>query len=269
MTTHVGATLRLLRLQSGLGLRDLARRLGVSTTYLSRVENGIDAAPTAARIGDMARELGVPTGLLLELSRRVTPFLADYVAEVPEAASLFLDVARRRLDERQLRELRAILEERFPERPARTPTPRLSDLLTPERIILGLRCATLDDALDIAAGRLARVVKHESAGLAAALKQREAEASSAIGGRIAVPTLRVDGASAAAALVTFARPLSCATPDGDGLRVLVVLLGPIEGPHVGTTLASVARLSTRGLVETVLEATTPARAIARLALLER
>jgi transcriptional regulator with XRE-family HTH domain len=40
-----GATLRLLRLGSGLSLRDLARRLGVSSTYLSRVENGLDPVP--------------------------------------------------------------------------------------------------------------------------------------------------------------------------------------------------------------------------------
>lgn len=42
---HLGATLRLLRTDAGLSLRDLARRIGVSSAYLSRVENGVDAPP--------------------------------------------------------------------------------------------------------------------------------------------------------------------------------------------------------------------------------
>ena len=43
---NLGATLRLLRVEAGLSLRELAARVGVSTAYLSRVENGHDAAPT-------------------------------------------------------------------------------------------------------------------------------------------------------------------------------------------------------------------------------
>src|SRR5512145_1351730 len=99
---HFGATLRLLRLESGLSLRDLARRLDVSGAYLSRVENGLDAVPTPSRLDAMARELGVPAPVLLSLAHRISPLVVDYVEQVPAAGRVLLEIAHRRLDERQL-----------------------------------------------------------------------------------------------------------------------------------------------------------------------
>ena len=62
--SSLGGTLRRLRLESGISLRDLARRLGVSSAYLSRVEHGLDAVPTPERLEAMAEELGVPAAML-------------------------------------------------------------------------------------------------------------------------------------------------------------------------------------------------------------
>jgi len=92
---HFGATLRLLRLESGLGLRDLARRLNVSGAYLSRVENGLDSIPTSARAEAIAGALQIPAPLLLELAHRVSPLVVDYVDAVPEAGSLLLEIEHR------------------------------------------------------------------------------------------------------------------------------------------------------------------------------
>lgn len=268
---HFGATLRLLRLESGLGLRDLARRLGVSSAYLSRVENGHDPAPTPARLEHLARELGVPAPLLMDLAHRVSPFLADYIEQVPEAGVLFLEIAHRRLDPGQLSELRAFLDERFP---ASTPVAsgsmrRLSDLLVPDRVILGLRCESIEDALDIVAGRLVGASKGCSAPmLAAALKSREHNVSSAIGGAVGVPCAYLSKADEAAALVTFASPLAYPTPDGEPLRLLIVLMGPPEATHRLLRLAHVARLTARGLADALVALESPRQVISRLALLE-
>ena len=68
---HFGATLRLLRIEAGLGLRELAQRVGVSSAYLSRVENGHDAPPTPDRLATIARILGLSPSVLLELGQRV------------------------------------------------------------------------------------------------------------------------------------------------------------------------------------------------------
>src|SRR3712207_1940181 len=88
---HLGATLRLLRVDAGLSLRDLARRIGVSSAYLSRVENGLDAVPTPERLAAIARELDVPSTLLMDVAHRVSPFVASYLEQVPGAGRLFLE----------------------------------------------------------------------------------------------------------------------------------------------------------------------------------
>src|SRR6187549_1367350 len=172
-----GTTLRLLRLQSGLGLRDLARRVGVSSTYLSRVESGIDPAPTPARLVNIARELGVPPQTLLEIAHRVGPLLAEYVERVPEAGSLFADVALRGLNAAQLLEVQTFVRTRFPlrARDLAAPARSLAALLSEDHVVLELRCAAVADALQIAAGRLASEGADVSA-IVAGLLARNAEA---------------------------------------------------------------------------------------------
>ena len=264
---HFGATLRLLRLESGLGLRDLARRLGVSSAYLSRVEHGLDSAPTPERLRAMAGELGVPAALLIDLARRVSPFVADYIERVPEAGELFLEIAHRRLSARQVGALRALLDAEFPGRgEPRLPALRLSDWLSVERIVLWLDCPGIQDVLDVGAGRLAPQAS-DPAALALALKTRESELSSAIGGGVAVPCADLPGRPAAA-LVTLARPIACATPDGQPLRAVILLGGPRGSAERRRMLGQVARLAARGLASELEGAEDPAEALERLAGLE-
>lgn len=269
---HFGATLRLLRLQSGLGLRDLARRVGVSSTYLSRVENGLDPAPTAARIEHLARELGVPGTLLLDLAHRVSPLVSDYLERVPEAGTLFLEMAHRRLGAEQLAELRAFLDRRFPARPLAEASsiPSLSDLLAPDRIVIGASCTSIESALELAAARLTGATHQPSAAeLTAALRRHEREAPSGIGRGVAVPCASVPDVAEAAALITLATPLEYPTPDGAPLRLLIVLVAAPKARECRIRLAHVARLSTRGLAEALSPLETPSEILARLALLER
>jgi PTS system nitrogen regulatory IIA component len=269
-TTHFGATLRLLRVESGLSLRDLARRLGVSGAYLSRVENGLDATPTPARLEAMARELDIPATLLMDLAHRMSPLVVDYVQQVPEAGTLFLEIAHRRLDATQIAELAAVLEERFPraKTASRVVLPRLSDIISPDRIILHLACSDIEDVLDVAAGRLADPsVENATLTIALELKKRESEASSAIGGGVAVPRAYVAGAAPAAALITLATPLPYDTPDGEPLRLVIVLLGA-GGSDRLIRLVQIARLAARGLAERLAPMDSAAQILSRLELLE-
>jgi PTS system nitrogen regulatory IIA component len=150
---HLGATLRLLRVDAGVSLRDMARRIGVSSAYLSRVENGVDAPPTPERLAAIARELDVPPALLMDVTQRVSPYVAGYLEEVPGAGTLFLEIARRRLSGAQLARVRAFLDSEFPMRGARgeEPVPPLASLLAPERVVVQLSCAGWDDVLDVVA----------------------------------------------------------------------------------------------------------------------
>ncbi|MCP3141925.1 helix-turn-helix domain-containing protein [Pyxidicoccus xibeiensis] len=264
---HFGATLRLLRVDAGLSLRDLARRIGVSGAYLSRVENGLDAVPTPERLSAIARELDVPPTLLVDVAHRVNPFVASYLEQEPGARALVLDLARRQLTGAQLARLRELIDREFAPPAARKEAQSLplAPLLAPERIVLGLSCSGLEDALDVAAGRLAAMNPDVSASsLAARLRQREEEVPSAVGNGVAVPHAFVSGwAPQAAALVTLASPLRTETPDGLPLRLLVVLVGTAGRAHL-MRLAHVARLASDGLVDQLGEARSSQEVLERI-----
>jgi nitrogen PTS system EIIA component len=266
---HFGATLRLLRLESGLSLRDLARRLSVSGAYLSRVENGLDSIPTSLRLEAIARELDIPAPLLMGLAHRVSPLVVDYVQQVPDAGALFLEIAHRKLDQRQLLEVRSFLDERFPKAGATPVSPSgISDLLAPDRVILGLTCSAMDDLLDVAAGRLSGRAGKSAPAISAPLKAREREIPSAIGSGVAVPCAYLEGAESSAVLVTLARPLKYDTPDGRPLRVVIVLAGPRDSTDRRLRLAHVARLTARGLADQLADSDSPAKLLSRLTLIE-
>lgn len=266
---HFGATLRLLRLESGLSLRDLARRLSVSGAYLSRVENGLDSVPTPTRLEAIARELAIPPPLLLSLAHRVSPLVVDYVQEVPEAGTLFLEIAYRRLNEEQLSQVRTFLEENFPLPCGVKAPPRgIFDLLRPELIVVGLTCSTFDDVLDVAVSRLSGLAGKSAPALSAPLKAREREVSSAIGGGVAVPRIYLEGVEPLAVLVTLREPLPHDTPDGQPLRVVALLAGPRDSAERRSRLAQLARLTGLGLAHELEQARSPTDILWRLSKME-
>lgn len=111
---HFGATLRLLRVDAGLTLRALARRIGVSSAYLSRVENGHDPAPTPDRLIAIADALGLPRAVMVELAQQAGPAVAGYLDRVPEASTFFLDIARRDFRGPQIARIKAFIDAEFP-----------------------------------------------------------------------------------------------------------------------------------------------------------
>jgi PTS system nitrogen regulatory IIA component len=258
---HFGATLRLLRVDAGVSLRALAQQIGVSSAYLSRVENGHDQAPTTDRLIEIARALRLPSTLLIDLAHRVTPFVARYLEEVPTAGHLFLEIARRRLGAAQLARVHAFIAAEFPGGPAQTDAPpRLSDLLRPERVVLSLSCDHIGDAIDVAAARLASAVPGWSAArLAEEIARREREAPTCVGNGVAIPHTFAPTDQPAAALVTLARPLHTTTPDAVPLQLLLVVAG--RGPSPLELLARAARLAAPSTVAALAAANSPAAAL--------
>ena len=95
MAMEFSETLRGLRVRSGLGLRELARRIGKSPGYLSDVENGHVPPPSEAVILGIAAALGADGQELLRAASKMDPDLSRYVARKREAAD-FLRMARDR-----------------------------------------------------------------------------------------------------------------------------------------------------------------------------
>jgi len=262
---HFGSALRLLRLDTGLSLRDLAGRIGVSSAYLSRVEHGHDPAPTPDRLMAIARALDLPPILLIELADQSSPLVSSYMSRVPAAASLFLDIARRDLSSGEVARLRALVDREFPPgRAARRPAVRLRPWLTADRLVLDLVCSGMEDVVEIAAARLG-VSGRAARAAAEHILARERESPSLLGSGVALPHALGSHLPRAAALVTLARPLREETPDGEPVRLAVVVSASSRSLEL---LAQVARLASRGLADELCGVTRPERLLERLEALE-
>jgi transcriptional regulator with XRE-family HTH domain len=87
-------------------LRKFAEAVGISATFLSKIETGEFAPPAPDRIKKMAELLSVDADELLALANKVDPDLSDIIKEQPKAMADFLRTARdMNLSEAELREL--------------------------------------------------------------------------------------------------------------------------------------------------------------------
>jgi len=269
--SHVGSSLRRLRLESGVSLRDLARRLGVSSAYLSRVENGLDAAPTPERLEAIATELGLPAAMLLEAGHRTSPLVTRYVEHQPQAAALFFAIARAQLEPEELFEVQRFVERRFKREANQHDSSgahRLAPLLKASTVVLGVRCDDLEDAYEIGCVRLADVLRGPSAAqLTTAVRMRAQVIDPILGDGVAVVSLTVPGTRPCAALVVLATPQTSDVGDGVPIQVVLLLMAP-AGRDALLRVAHVARLASRGLAMELAQAGDMQEAIDRVAGLE-
>jgi PTS system nitrogen regulatory IIA component len=258
-----GATLRLLRTESGLSLRELSERVGVSNTYLSRVENGHDAPPTPDRLADIARALGLPPSSLIELAHRAGSYGARYFDRVPAARDLLGEILRRDLRPTDLARIKAFIEKEFPLGTSAPSAGDARDLFSPERVILDLACTDVDDVIDVAAMRLAGQSKAAHA-VGNAIRLRERECGAAIGKGVAIPHAVLPGVTPRACVVTLKRGLDLATPDGVPVRIFVVHVHP-GGPRHLTLLVQLAKLADDEIVSLLTTQRDPKRLCRALA----
>lgn len=93
-TTEFGQRLREKRLEKQITLRKMADMIGVSSTYLSQVEQGRYDPPTADRVADIAKILGEDIDLWIGLADRVPDDMEEIVKEHPKEMPELLRAAR-------------------------------------------------------------------------------------------------------------------------------------------------------------------------------
>ena len=82
------------RLEKDLGLRQAAKIMEISPSYLSRLESGDEVNPPSEKlIHTVAAVLGADADHLMTLAGRISKEVAKYVATTPSAAD-FLRTAR-------------------------------------------------------------------------------------------------------------------------------------------------------------------------------
>lgn len=230
---HFGASLRLLRQEAGLSLRDLSGAVGVSPAYLSRVEHGHDAPPTPDRLRGIAAALDVAPELLFDLTG-APPGHASADGDLA-ASALLAEIRRRRLGPAQIARVLDFVEQQFPCSPGPS---GVAALLTSDRVLLGVRVSTLEDAVDLCALRLAPTSPER---LATDLRRREALHASAVGGGLLLPHASAGTPAACLALLTV--PVAADTPDGVPIQAVLALAGLGQGPRALSALGRAARLA--------------------------
>jgi len=94
LTETFGAFVRREREAKEIGLREMARRIGVSPTYLSNVERSWLPPPAEDRVKKMATILGVNADELLALAGKVSSDLTDIIRQRPREMGHFIRAAR-------------------------------------------------------------------------------------------------------------------------------------------------------------------------------
>lgn len=82
------------RTDPSFSLRKFATAVGISPTFLSKIETGEFDPPKAEKIIKMAELLGVDADELLALAEKVAPELTDIIREKPMAVADFLRTTR-------------------------------------------------------------------------------------------------------------------------------------------------------------------------------
>ncbi|MBN1433942.1 helix-turn-helix transcriptional regulator [Candidatus Fermentibacterales bacterium] len=74
---------RLRKRDAGFSVRKLAERVGLEPSYLSKIERGLQAPPSAEKIALLAEKLGDDPDVLLALAGKVSDDLLEVIRKRP------------------------------------------------------------------------------------------------------------------------------------------------------------------------------------------
>ena len=89
-----GALVRREREAKEIGLREMAKKIGVSPTYLSKVERDEFSPPAEDKVRKIAEIIGQDADELLALAGRVASDLTDIIRQRPREMADFLRAAK-------------------------------------------------------------------------------------------------------------------------------------------------------------------------------
>src|SRR5713101_7372527 len=104
-TMEFGQRLRDLRKQKNLSQRDLAARVGIDFTYLSKIEGGRLDPPSEIVIRHIAQVLDADEDELINLAGKVPKDLKAVLEESPQAVELLRVLSERKLPDETYRQM--------------------------------------------------------------------------------------------------------------------------------------------------------------------
>lgn len=101
MSESFGAALRQLRRNSGISQRDLAERINLDFSYISKLENDRLSPPAADTIVAICQVLGVDPEKLLALTGKLPSEVQKNVSTSPTAQEFLKEAQKMRLSEEE------------------------------------------------------------------------------------------------------------------------------------------------------------------------
>ena|SRR5712691_8034719 len=111
----LGEVLRDARVAAGFSLRDLAKKLSITPSYISDIENN-RRVPSEEVLTQLAAEFKLEFDDLMARAGRVGEDAARYLKQHPAAGALFRRISDKRLPEEKLRELLKQVEQMVPKK---------------------------------------------------------------------------------------------------------------------------------------------------------
>lgn len=94
MGQHFGIMLRNWRAERKMGLRTLADKVGMSFTYLAKIERGELGPPSEGLLLRLARALGRPSGELLNAAKRLSADMVRVAQRHPTRYAQLLRITK-------------------------------------------------------------------------------------------------------------------------------------------------------------------------------
>src|SRR5947209_2141117 len=114
-----GRRLRDVRKQRNLSQRELAARVGIDFTYLSKIEGGRMDPPSEAVIRRIAQVLETDEDELINLAGKVPRGLKTVLEENPQAVELLRVLSTRKLPDETYRKMLNLTREALPPTPGK------------------------------------------------------------------------------------------------------------------------------------------------------
>jgi len=106
---NFGVLIRELRIKSGFGQRELARKIGIAASYLNDIEKEKRTAPKQAVIKKLSKLLKVNINDLNDLAGiskgNIAPDISEYIENNPRIVSLIRSIKENNLNENQIEEI--------------------------------------------------------------------------------------------------------------------------------------------------------------------
>lgn len=108
-----GETIRTLRTAQDIGLREMASKINISPTYLSRIERGKELPPSAEIIKAMAKLLAADPDVLFRIASKTDPEVLNVLNSNIQLMELIRNIIEKSLNDSEIASLISYIDHTY------------------------------------------------------------------------------------------------------------------------------------------------------------